>query len=262
MRDRPTVDDWIRGVLSGSGLPMARRAEIADEWRDHLRQRIEAKSAGGMTLNDAVQAALNDFGDPTRLRRELRRGQHACDLRRAVDKTRPIAAWTLGAALCAAGLTAVCLPGSAPAVERLAGGCIIFFPLALFAIVPAFLASFVELGVTRSRPVEEFHPVRSFLRWSCVVAAFLAGILLSTVVAVGLCAYLAPHSVFLSALHPNPEIMYGAPWLIWRHIAVAACRFHVSNCVIPPLMIFVGAWAITRYERSRCVDTKADVAES
>ncbi len=258
MRNLPSVDEWIRDVLSGSGLPMNQRADIADEWRDHLLERMDTKRANGMTLDDAVRTALVDFGNPVQLRRQLRGAQRARDLRSALAKTRPIAAWTIGGALCAGGVAAMFLPTSAPVAHRLMGGCGAFLAIALFAIVPAFLASLVELRVVRSQPVDEFHPLRSFVRWSLVVGAFLTGTALSPIALVGLCGYFAPDSVFLSTLHPNPEIMYGAPWLIWRNIAVAACEVPVRSFVIPTLMILAGAFAITLYERSRCVDTPPD----
>ncbi len=262
MRNLPAVDEWIRGILSGSELPMDRRAEIADEWGDHLRERIAAKRAVGVIGEAAVQTALAEFGDPARLRRQLRRGQCARDLREALAKTRPMAVWAIGGALCAAACAAVFLPGPAPVFHRLAGGCVIFVAIALVALVPAFVAGLVELRVTRSRPVEEFHPARSFVCWTAVVASFFAAIVLFTPVVVSLVGYFARDSVFLSVLHQNPVVMQGSPWLIWRHIAVAACEFPVRSFVIPPIMILVGALTITLYERSRCVDTTVGVADS
>lgn len=262
MPNLPAVDEWIRGILSGSELSMDRRAEIADEWRDHLRERIAAKIATGVIREDAVRTALTKFGDPARLRRQLRRGQRARDLRDALAKTRPIAAWTIGGALCAAVGAAIFLPGPPSSVYRLASGCVLFVVFFLPTLVFAFVAGFLELRVKRSQPIDEFHPVRSLARWTAVVAGFLAAILLSAPVAVGLIAYFAQGNAFLSCLHPDPEVMYGAPWLIWRNIAVAACEFPVRSFVIPPIMILTGAVAITFYERSRCVDTTAGAADS
>lgn len=261
MRNLPVVDEWIRDVLSGSELPVDRRAEIADEWGDHLREHIAAESATGMSLEDAVRTALAAFGDPARLRRQLRRGQRARDLRDALAKTRPLAAWTIAGALCAAAGAAVFLFGPAPAVDGLVGGCVIFVAVALVALVPAFVANFIELRVKRSRPIDEFHLVRSFLRWTVVVAGFLGGTLLLAPTAVSLVAYFAHDGVFLSALFPKPEIVPGAPGLFWRNFAVAVCESPVRSFVIPPVMILAGAVAITIYERSRCVDMTAEAAD-
>ena len=261
MRNLPAVDEWIRDVLSGSELPLDRRAEIADEWCDHLREHIAEESADGMALEDAVRTALAAFGDPARLRRQLRRGQRARDFRDALAKTRPIAAWMIAGALCAAASVAVFLAGPAPAVHRLAGGCVFFVAIVVVGLVPAFVANLVELRVTRSRPIDEFHIVRSFVRWTVVVAAFLGGTLLSAPAAVSLIGYFARDGAFLSMLFPSPEIVPGAPGLFWRNFAVAACEFPVRSFVIPPIVILAGAVVITFYERSRCVDTTAKAAD-
>ena len=127
--------------------------------------------------------------------------------------------------------------------------------------MPAFVANLLELQVTRSQPIDEFHPLRSFLRWTIVVTAFFAGTVSFAPAAIGLVGYFARDGGLLSGLHPKPEIMHGAPWLIWRNIAVAACEFPVRSFVMPPIMILTGAVAITFYERSRCVGPTAEVAD-
>ncbi len=261
MRNLPTVDKWIRGILSGSGLSMERRFEIADEWRDHLDECVASKTAIGMTLHDAVRMAFTEFGDPDQLRRQLRRGQRTRNVRDALAKTRPLAVWAIGGALCAGASAALFLPGPAPAAYRLASGCIIFVVITLLTVVPAFAASLAELRVVRTRPTEEFDLVRSFFHWTAVVGAFLVGTLLMAPAAISLIGYFAQDAAFLFNMHPLAEIMHGSPWLIWRHLAIVACASPVRCFVVPSVIVLAGAAAITRYERSRCVEWTTGVVQ-
>lgn len=48
-------------------LRPGQRGEIADELRDHLEQRLEELSARGMTRDEAIRAALEEFGDAAEL---------------------------------------------------------------------------------------------------------------------------------------------------------------------------------------------------
>ncbi len=262
MRDSPAVNRWIRNVLSGSGLPMDRRTEIADEWHDHLHECIASKSATGSTLEDAIRAALAEFGDPAQLRRRLRREQRASDFRDALVKTRPIAIWMVGGALCASVGAAVFLPGPTPTAYRLAVGCGLFVAITLLAIVPAFVASLLEQRVTRTLPIEEFHLVRSLVRWTVVVAVFFVGIMSFGPAACSLIGYFAQDIAFVSIQPRIPEIIHGAPWLIWRNLAVAMCELPLSSFVIPSITTLCVAMAITLYERSRCVRSTAEAVTS
>jgi len=72
MHDDPRIEQRIRDILAGSGLPALRRKEVADELRGHLEQLVEAKIKGGMEERAAIQAAMALFGEPSPIRRRLR----------------------------------------------------------------------------------------------------------------------------------------------------------------------------------------------
>ena len=76
MPNDPRIENRIADVLVGSGLPVDRRSEIAEELRGHLEQLVESKCGSGIADQAAVEAALNDFGPPEVVQRQLRR-QHS-----------------------------------------------------------------------------------------------------------------------------------------------------------------------------------------
>ena len=88
MSDLTSVDGWIATVLAHTDMPMARRAETAEEWRAHLDQLIRDKRDAGMSDEQAVPAALETFGRPEDLRRRLRRDQRMRDRRAALAEVR------------------------------------------------------------------------------------------------------------------------------------------------------------------------------
>src|SRR5882757_1476808 len=48
-------------------LKYAQRDEIADELRDHLEARLEELAARGLSRDEAIRAALDEFGDAAEL---------------------------------------------------------------------------------------------------------------------------------------------------------------------------------------------------
>ena len=60
-------------MLRGSGLPMERRAETAEEFREHLRASVDRHRRAGLPAEQAVAAALAAFGRPETIRRILTR---------------------------------------------------------------------------------------------------------------------------------------------------------------------------------------------
>ena len=85
MRDDSRIEAWIAGVLVGSGLPLNRRSEIAEELRGHLEQSLTCKCEAGQPDEQAVEAALAEFGSPAVIRKQLRRQQRALDHRHALS---------------------------------------------------------------------------------------------------------------------------------------------------------------------------------
>ena len=59
------------------GLKPEQRAEIADELRDHLGVRLEELTRRGLSRDEAIRAALDEFGDATHLADHFTRIAHA-----------------------------------------------------------------------------------------------------------------------------------------------------------------------------------------
>src|SRR6516162_7199820 len=57
-------------------LKPAQRDEIADELRDHLEARLEELAARGLSRQEAIRAALDDFGDAAVLASHFTRAAH------------------------------------------------------------------------------------------------------------------------------------------------------------------------------------------
>ncbi|MGE5192359.1 MAG: permease prefix domain 1-containing protein [Deltaproteobacteria bacterium] len=57
-------------------LKSAQRDEIADELRDHLEARLEELAAQGMSREEAIRAALDEFGDAAELASHFTRAAH------------------------------------------------------------------------------------------------------------------------------------------------------------------------------------------
>jgi hypothetical protein len=73
-------------------LKTPQRAEIADELRDHLEARLEELAAQGMARDQAIKAALEEFGDAAELANHFTQVAH-------IRKRRLIMRFTFGTAL-------------------------------------------------------------------------------------------------------------------------------------------------------------------
>lgn len=96
-------------------LNPAQRDGIADELRDHLEQRLEELSARGLSREQAIQSALEEFGDAAELAQHFTRAAH-------VRRRRIIMRYTYGtAAALAAGIlvAAAFWPESSPGPIRM-----------------------------------------------------------------------------------------------------------------------------------------------
>lgn len=260
MPEGSIIERWMGSCLAGSGLPVERRAEVADELRSHLEQLVAAKRDAGLPERQACKAALVDFGPPDVLRRQLRQHQRRLDRRHALSELRRHTWWLLTVCGFFGTVAAVFAPGPVPPLTRCLAGAFLLAGLLPTAFVATYLASLVEYKVKHRLPREEHHFLGSFLRWSGVAALFLAGTLGFGPILVGLCGYIGQDRLFRSILHRAPEIIEGAPWLIWYNIGVAALESPVRSFVVPFFMVLGTALFITLYERSRCVDGPATLA--
>src|SRR5262245_3205531 len=110
------LDLYLTHLSRSLRLSAAQRADIADELRDHFEERLEQLAAQGFTRDEAVQAALEDFGDAAELANHFTRVAH-------LQRRKLIMRYTFGsvAALAASFLAALAFwPDSqqAPAPQR------------------------------------------------------------------------------------------------------------------------------------------------
>ena len=252
MHEDSNIESWIAAMLTGSGLPVERRAEVVDELRGHIQQRITAYRDAGMLEEQAIEGALADFGSPRVIRCQLRRQQRALDRRHALSELRRHTRWLL--TVCGLFATAAGIFAPGPPLTRCLAGACLFAVLLTTGSVASYLASLVECKVKHRLPRPEHHFVGRCLRWMAVAALFLAGTLLFGPVMVGIAGYLGQNSLFQSILYRAPEVVEGAPWLIWYNIGVAALESPIRSFVVPFFMVLGAALLITLYERSRCTD--------
>jgi len=252
MHKNSDIERWIAAMLTGSGLPVERRAEVADELRGHLQQCITAYRNAGLSDEQAIEGALADFGSPRVIRGQLRRQQRALDRHHAFSELRRHTRWLL--TVCGLFATAAAIFAPGPPLTRCLAGVCLLAVLLTTGSVASYFASLAECKVKHRLPRPEHHFVRSCLQWMAVAALFLAGTLLFGPVMVGIAGYLGQDSLFQSILYRAPEIVKGAPWLIWYNIGVAALEAPIRSFVVPFFMVLGAALLITLYERSRCTD--------
>jgi hypothetical protein len=212
------VEERVVDALAGSGLPMERLVEVAEELRVHLQQLIDAKLDAGLSETQAVEAALADFGPPHVIRKQLRRQQGQADRRHALAEVRRHLWWVLALSAFFVAMIAITSqrPGPADAASPFVKG---FGLLSLFAlmlvimILPMYATSLLGCQVTRQWPRGEFHFARSFLRWMGIVA-------------VGLASFIALLVVIVCAAVPfawnwlRPEPLDSISWLLWHKFMV------------------------------------------
>jgi hypothetical protein len=261
MHEDSIIERWIGSCLAGSGLPVERRAEVADELRSHLEQLVAAKRDAGLPERQAGEAALADFGPPDVLRRQLRQHQRMLDRRHALSELRRHTWWLIAVCALLGTAAAVFAPGPAPPLARCLAGAFLLAGLLPTAFVATYFSSLVECKVKHRLPRDEHQFLGRFLRWAGVAALFLAGTLGFGPILVGLSGYIGQDGLLPSILHRAPEIIEGAPWLIWYNIGVAALESPVRSFVVPSLMVLGAALFTTLYERSRCVDRPATLVE-
>ena len=141
MRDDSRIETRIAGVLVGSGLPLNRRSEIAEELRGHLEQSITCKCEAGQSDEQAVEAVLAEFGSPAVIRKQLRRQQRELDHRHALSPPgKSIGPW--GLVVCALFAAAVAFlsppPDTSVPFARWLNGFFVFAWLSLAGMLNAY----------------------------------------------------------------------------------------------------------------------------
>ena len=254
MHESSIIDRRIAAILTGSGLPLERRAEVADELRSHLEQLISAKHRAGMTGEHAVDAVLTDFGSPNVIRNQLKKQQRRLDRRLALLEVRGCIWWLVSWSGLFGIVCAITAPGSVAAGPRCLIGACLFASMLLIVSVPMYLAELLSLPVQRRRPNAEYSFPRSIFRHAVVVFLFLACTLATGPLVIGFGGYIGQNSLFHSILPLAPEVVEGAPWLFWRNLGIVAWESPIRCFLTPVLLVIVSALVIALYERSRCVD--------
>ena len=138
------IDQRIEAILTGSGLPMDRRAEVAEELRAHLEQGVARRRKAGLPEDQAIEDALAGFGSPEVIRRQLRRQQRMLDRRDTLVDIRR-SRWTIGLPVAAIAVYATAIavlhPLPLSPLERCLWGLLLFVGFALLLSVPTYGAA-------------------------------------------------------------------------------------------------------------------------
>lgn len=239
----PRIEDRIATILSGSGLSMERRAGMAEEWRSHLGLSIAAKRERGLTKEAAVAAALDEFGSPDVIRRQLGRQQQMLDRRQASARVRRLI-WHLF--VYAAGFTSLLVlfaPEVVPLLDRCLIGVELFAVVFLLMVWAAYISEIFNAQVERRRPRAEFAFFRRSLRWMAVT---VFGAVSAVPFVMGVFAVLAP---LLSAKWHT----YLAAFQLWHNFGIAWMEFGGRNFGLCAFGVILNGLAIAYHERSRCV---------
>lgn len=256
MPEDSQLERQIAAVLRNSGLPMDRRAEIAEELRGHLENRIVHHRDAGLSGAQAVEAALADFGPAGVIRRQLRHQQWMLDRRRAlVEIQRPTWACGLLVGLNALYVAAIAVLHPLPLspLVRCLWGLVLLAGFLLLWLVPMYWTALLCCRMQRRRPREEYRVVRSFLRgmtWGGVLLTYALVWAPFWVVPVTPLVFDA-----LDFTHFLPSAFWNAWWL-----AVLESGWRV---LVPLAVGMVGfGLSVVLYERSRCVDESTVLPEA
>jgi hypothetical protein len=244
MHEHPRIDRLIEELLTGSGLPVDRRSEIAEELRGHLDQSIARACASGQSQEQAVESVLAEFGSPAVIRGQLQRQQRMADRRRALTELRRQIRLPL--AMC--GLFAIFSNALISRTDSITMRCL--GGAAMFAILFTLMATFSYAAILfgyqarRLRPHQEYHFLRSCLRWMALVALGFAALVPMIFLELAACAAFLTKSPFAD----------GAPQVLCWNFAIAWCEAPTRNFGLTALGILTFGLSIAFYERSRCVD--------
>lgn len=255
MSPHDQVEEWIAITQVRTGLPMTRRMEIAQEWRGHLEQLIHDRLEQGLGQEQAVRSALQTFGEPDILRRQLRRTQRATDRRAALREVYGCI-WVFTAAPAVIVAVLAVLFDRVVLWEALAAG------LAFLALVsqPATMCAYIVVRartvIRRERPRSEFDFASRYVMWTGVCLGTLT---LSIVVSGFLIAAASPILLWIEANRTGwGQVNFFLQSFLSRVISTSIeCEGLILTTLIVTLL---AATAITVVERSNCID-RANEAE-
>lgn len=264
MHKDPRIELRIAAILTGTGLPMERRREVAEELRGHLQQNIASKCASGLQDNDAIASALAEFGSPQVLRKQLRAQQRMLDRRQAFAKLRrqiwmPIiyaglfVFWT-GFFSIVPGMRTQPSHHIAP-ILLILHRVIVF--VGLFFLVAGFMyvGNLFEYQIKRLRPRHEYHFLKSCLRWMAAVGLVLVATLTLVMFLMGFWTPLVCTWVNQGML--NNCFANHFAWTFSHSFMAAWLESAVRNFGLCGLGVLGFGLGLSLYEHSRCVDEPA-----
>lgn len=164
MRNDPRIENRIADVLAGSGLPVDRRSEIAEELRGHLEQLVESKRGSGLVDQAAVEAALNDFGPPEVVRRQLRRQHGIHERHQALAGVRRFLPALIAVSMFLAAYIAIAT-SSALLAWRIVATAVIFASVLLAMCPIVHAVCLATLRAKQQLPRQEFRFVANASYW-------------------------------------------------------------------------------------------------
>jgi len=252
MRNDARIENRIADILAGSGLPVDRRSEIAEELRGHLEQSIASKCEAGLSEEQAVQAVLAEFGSPAVIRKQLRRQQRELDHRHALSPPgKSIGPW--GLVVCALFAAAVAFlsppPDTSVPLARWLNGVLVFACLSLAGMLYAYVWLRLEIRLKRDQPRDRYCFARSLL--------LSAGVIFIGYPAIGsLWGWSSTIPAHLFYSDPRFHPLY----LLWHEVSAGFAESAGRFLAVLALVAIVGGLALALYERSRCVDEPATPA--
>ena len=245
MHDDPRIERHIVTILAGSGLSMDRRAEVAEELRCHFSQSIAGKRESGLSEQEALASAIDAFGSPGVIRRQLRRQQRMLDRRQASDKVRRLIWFLLVWAVAFATLLVVCAPEANSLFDRCLTGVELFAILFMLMVWAAYVSEIFNVQVERRRPRVEYVFFRSFLRGMLIM---IFGAVSAIPFVMGIFAVLAPllNARWRSA---DPSALG-----LWHNFSIAWMEFPGRNFGLCVFGVVAFGLSIALHEHSRCID--------
>ena len=172
MPNDPRIENRIADVLVGSGLPVDRRSEIAEELRGHLEQLVESKRGSGLVDQAAMEAALNDFGPPQVVQRQLRRQHSIHERREALTGIRRFLPALVTVSMLLAGYIAITCP-SALLPWRIVATMVVFVSVLLAMCPIVHTVCLAMLRTKQQLPRREFRFLANASYWFVLVVVCL-----------------------------------------------------------------------------------------
>jgi len=245
MHDRTGVDKWIDRALAHTGLPMNRRVETAEEWRAHLDQLICDNRRAGMPDEQAVPTALEAFGRPEDLRRQLRRDQRMLDSRAALAEVRKgLTLLIIFAVALVVFLYAALQPVSIWAA--VIGGLRFLVSMSVVMALVTFFVGILTMRIVRKRPRVEFAFLPRWGHWTAVSFVVAAAAVCLPIVMIG---------AWYPILADLPQFRLGMMSFCQAYASAMLEDLGGIRMYMVPVTVIAIPLALTVYERSRCTDT-------